>query len=721
MRKPRSGRLWRKRLPAVLQSEALECAHASLSMLAQYHGKALSLQVLRERFVPPTRGTSINELIQMADAIGMLARVYRAEPNHLAQLRLPCVLHWDIVHFIVLEACDGDTFDIVDPAIGRLRIGREELNRRFTGVVIEIEPGPEFHSSNPPQQRDALELLRSGVREHIWMIASVLLLAILLESLALTSPLFIQAVTDSILASADVKLLIVLTIAFAIASVLQTLISLARSSLLIRLGEELTVGWNVTVCSRLLRLPYEFFVRRSIGDIHSRFGSIEEIQRTVTHRFVEGALDGVTAILSLVMILLYSPVLAALTLGFALLYGIFRILTFPRLRLAQERGIRVHAMQQSLLLEILHGIHSIKANGREAGQLARYNRRTADTARAAANVQRWTRTVEEAGQLILRLQRVVAIAISAALAMHGSITAGMLVAYITYATQFSERSTRLLDLLSDWRMLILHGNRLSDIVLGESENGGGDQVAAADRADFTVSGLRFRYSSDGPWVLDGIDFEIRTGECVAIKGPSGTGKSTLAKLMIGLLEPEEGEISLGGIPIGQMKRSELREKIACVLQDDQLFNGTVAENIAFFEPGFDREQVVAAAKMAQIHADIMAMPLRYETRVIDLGASLSGGQRQRMMLARALYRNPKVLLLDEASSHLDLENERLINDAIAGLEITRIIIAHRPETLAIADRILELRDGGIEEAARGARSRVAPHRGAPAAHLSTAC
>lgn len=687
----------RRRLSVVLQSEALECAHASLSMLAQHHGKNLSLQVLRERFVPPTRGTSINELIQMAQSIGMLARVYRAEPGHLAQLKLPCVLHWDIVHFVVLEACNGDTFDIVDPAIGRIRVSRDELNRRFTGIVIEAEPGSDFHAGDLAPERDALALLRTGIRERIGMIASVILLAVMLESLALASPLFIQTVTDSILVSADAKLLIVLTIAFIVASCLQTAISLARSSLLIRLGEDLTVGWNVTVCGRLLRLPYEFFVRRSIGDVHSRFGSIDEIQRTVTHRFVEGALDGITALLSLVMILLYSPLLAVLTLAFALVYGAFRLFTFPRLRLAQERGIRAHAMQQSLLLEILHGIHSIKANGHEAGQLARYNRKTADTARAAAGVQRWTRTVEEVGQSILRLQRVVAIGIGAALALRGEITAGMLVAYITYATQFSERSTRLLDLLSDWRMLIVHGNRLSDIVLGESEHGGGAEAADETRSDFAVRDLRFRYNADSPWVLDGIDIQVRSGECVAIKGPSGTGKSTLAKLMIGLLEPGEGSISLGGVPIERMKRDELRRQIACVLQDDQLFNGTIAENIAFFEPGFSRERVVEAAKMAQMHADIMAMPLRYESRVIDLGASLSGGQRQRMMLARALYRNPRVLLLDEASSHLDLENERLINEAIAGLQITRIIIAHRPETLAIADRILQLREGRLDE------------------------
>ncbi|MEH6418614.1 peptidase domain-containing ABC transporter [Pseudomonas sp. CGJS7] len=687
----------RRRPPVVLQSEILECAHASLAMIAQYHGKALSLQSLRERFVPPTRGTSINELVQMGQAVGMRARVYRAEPAHLAQLRMPCVVHWDIVHFVVLESCAAESFSIVDPAIGRLSIGKEEFNRRFTGIAVEMEPAEDFGDAPPKSKRNALELLGVGFKDRIGTILRAGLLALMLEALALSAPLFIQVVTDSIIASADAELLLMLAAAFVAASLLQTLISLARSSLLIRLGEALTIGWNVTVCGRLLKLPYEFFVRRSIGDIHSRFGSIEEIQRTVTHRFVEGALDGITALLSLTMIMLYSPLLAALTLFFSVLYGLFRFLTFPRLRQAQERGIRAQASQQSLLLEILHGIHSIKANGYEAGKLARYNRKTADTARATSSVQRWTKTVEEVGQSILRLQRVVAIAVGAALAMRGSITAGMLVAYITYTSQFSERSTRLLDLISDWRMLIVHGNRLSDIVSGAPEHSGGDEAAHPERCDFSIDNLRFRYNDDGPWVLDRVSFHVSDGECVAITGPSGTGKSTLAKLIMGLLEPVEGTIAIGGVRIDRMRRTELRGQIACVLQDDQLFNGTIAENIAFFEPGFSRERVVEAARMTRIHDEIMSMPLRYETRVIDLGASLSGGQRQRLMLARALYRNPRILVLDEASSHLDLENERLINESISALNITRIIIAHRPETIAIASRVLQLRSGELTE------------------------
>lgn len=691
----RLGRIRRPRLRVTLQVEVTECAHACLAMVLSCYGRGWSLSQLRDRFPPSTRGTSVSQLVGMAQAVGLVTRIFRAEPAHLKQLKLPCVLHWDGAHFVVLESLRDDTYQIVDPGSGRMTIGHGELNRRFTGIVAEMTPGIEFGKHSAGSNASALALLREGMRGRAGAVAAVVVLALMLETLALVSPLFIQSVTDSILPVRDDQLLLILGAAFITLGILQAAIALARTSILIRLGEQLIVGWNAAVCGRLLQLPYIFFMRRPIGDIHSRFGSIEQIQRTITHRFVEGVLDGATAVLSLIIIFAYSPALAAVTLAFSSVYALFRVLSLPRLIHATERSIQLQSAQQGLLLEMLHGIHSIKASGRESHQLARYNRRTRDAAYAATRVQQWSGLLEEMGQSIMRLHWIVAVAVGALLTIRGSITAGMLVAYVTYAYQFSLRSTRLLDLVSEWRMLLLHGTRLSDIVSATPQPNGGESQVNTERSDFSVRRLCFRYHSDGPAILDGLDVDVQSGECIAIKGPSGTGKSTLAKLMVGLLEPDSGEIRIGGSLISELRREALREQIACVLQDDQLFSGTVAENIAFFEPGFSRDEVVGAAKLAQIHDEIMAMPLRYDSRIIDLGASLSGGQRQRLILARALYRKPRILVLDEASSHLDLENERRVNQAIRGLDITRIIIAHRPQTLASADRVLELRDGRL--------------------------
>lgn len=693
----RVSRLRRRKVPVVLQAEMLECAHACLAMVVSYHGHSTTLEEVRARFTPPARGTSVSSLVDMGHELGLNTRVFRAEPVHLSQIALPCVLHWDVVHFVVLESLDNGTYTIVDPAVGRVVVCSAELDRRFTGIVIEMTPRLGFAKPQKAVASSALTLLYQGFKEQRSTLVVVVVLAILLELLSLAAPLLIQAVTDSILPAGDTQLLLLLLAAFAVSCVLQALISFSRSSLLIRLGERLTVGWNAEVCSRLFRLPYIFFVRRSIGDIHSRFGSIAEIQRTVTHKFVAGVLDGATALLSLGIIVIYSPLLAGVTLLFTLMYGIFRVATLSHLVQATERSIRLEASQQGLLLEILHGIHSIKASGTETTKLARYTRKTRDAAHAAGSVQGFSGTVDEIGQTILRLHWIAAVGAGALLALEGTISAGMLVAYVTYAYQFSVRSTRLLELLSEWRMLLLHGNRLADLVteIPQPEQ----ELDSCDllKSDIAVKGVEFAYDDAGPKVLNGVDLVVAAGECVAIKGPSGCGKTTLAKLIIGLLEPQSGLITVGGVPLPNVPRRVLRSHIACVLQDDQLFNGTIAENIAFFEPGFARDEVIAAAKLAQIHNEVMAMPLRYESRIIDLGASLSGGQRQRLILARALFRKPRILVLDEASSHLDLANERLVNEAISALSVTRIIIAHRPETLAIADRVVELRGGVLTQ------------------------
>lgn len=684
---------WRRRTPTVLQSEAQDCAHACLVMVARAHGSKLTLMGLRERFTPSTRGTSISRLIAMADAVGFQARAYRAEPGHVGQLKLPCILHWDAVHFVVLDRCDGVRFELVDPGAGRFTTDLAEFSRRFTGIAVELVPRAGISGRDAPSGQGSLAMLKGGLRGTAGTIASIVTLALLLELVGLASPLLIQIVTDSIIVSSDSRLLLLLTIAFAVAAVVHTVLSIARSSLLIRLGETLSVGWNSAVCERLLKLPYVFFVRRSIGDIHSRFASIYAIQRTVTNRFVEGALDGITAVLSLAMIVFYSPMLASITLAASVLYGAFRVATFPRVKAAEEQSISVQAVQQSLLLEILHGIHSIKANGFEAQKLSRFSARTEDAARSSASVQRWSGLVNEGGELIGRLHRVAAIGAGATLAIRGDISAGMLVAYLTYATQFSERSSRLVDLVSEWNMLVVHGDRLADIMLAPPEAARGSELVDPGRCDLRIEGLRFRYNEEEPWVLDGVGLHVAAGECIAIKGVSGSGKSTLAKLVIGLLEPGAGSVQIGGKAISSIPRAEMQQHVACVLQDDQLFNGSIAENIAFFVPNYCRQRVAAAAKAAQMHDEIMVMPVGYETKLIDMGASLSGGQRQRLILARALYRDPKILILDEASSHLDIANERLVNDAISRLSITRIIIAHRPETLAIADRVVELRNG----------------------------
>lgn len=712
-RKRWRDRLVPRQMPTIFQSEAHECGHACVAMVAAHHGGRLTLADIRGRFVPSSRGTSLKRLIEIAQGCGLDTRAYRIEPAQLQQLSLPCIVHVDLTHYVVLARVSNEGYHVVDPGTGASLLSPGEFHRRFTGIALELDPSPALQR-RPVRASNPLGLLLAGIGSQSATVGGILLLAVMLELLSLCAPLLIQVVTDSVIPAADTELLMLMAGGFVTLALVHGLASMARTRLLIRLGEVLSAGWHSLICQRLLHLPYQFFVRRSIGDIHARFGSIATIQRTLTSGFLEASLDGVTASLCLCLMVWYSPLLAAISLLAVAIYGGLRWSSFSAIRAAEKAAIASEAAQQSLLLEILHGVHSIKASDTEGTQLARYSARSRDSAASTASVQALSSRVTEFERLTSRLQRVIVISAGAMLALEGQLTAGMLVAFVTFAGYFSDRACRLVDLVAEWKMLRLHADRLADITdaPGEAHREG---IGLPDQPTYAIrmEGVGFRYSPDDPWVLDGLDLVVGEGECVAITGPSGNGKSTLAKVLLGMLEPERGAVLVGGRPIAVAGKRALRQSLGCVLQDDQLFNGSIEENIAAFEPNFDRARIEAAARAARIHGEIMQLPLGYATRLTDMAAALSGGQRQRLVLARALYQAPRLLVLDEASSQLDMDNERAINQAVSALRITRVIIAHRQETLAIADRVLELRDGRLRPLARaGATTAVSVARDA---------
>jgi len=296
--------------------------------------------------------------------------------------------------------------------------------------------------------------------------------------------------------------------------------------------------------------------------------------------------------------------------------------------------------------------------------------------------------------LIFGIERVAIIWLAALMVLKGEFSAGMLIAFAAYADQFTSRAAGLIDKWNDFRMLGLHAERVADIALTPAETSLEAGYAGPLPVDCVeVKNLGFRYAEGEPWVFKDCSLRIEAGECVAIAGPSGCGKTTLAKLLLGLLEPTEGTILFGGIDIRKLGLARYRSAVAAVLQDDTLFAGSIADNIAFFDPDATPLKVEAAARLAHIHDEVVAMPMNYQSLVGDMGSSLSGGQKQRVLLARALYRRPKLLVLDEATSHLDVERERQINAVIKRMKLTRLVIAHRPETLASADRVIALQSG----------------------------
>lgn len=694
-------------MKTILQTQAAECGLACLAMLADHHGHRTDLASFRQRFALSLKGASLDRLIGIAQALGFQARALRLELHDLAQLRTPCVLHWDLHHFVVLRRVGRRGITIVDPASGERRMGLAEVSRHFTGVALELTPGTGFVARPPPPSVKLSQL--TGPVRGLWpSLGMILALSVALQVFVLLAPFFMQWVVDQALVSADRDLLAVLGLGFGLALVLQVMIGLLRGWSVVFLSSRLGLQWTGNVFAHALRLPMAFFEQRHLGDVVSRMGAVQAIQRTLTTSFIEALVDGLMAVATLAMMLVYSPKLAAVTLVAVALYLALRALAFRPLRSTTEQQLVAAARQQSHLLESLRGMQSLKVSGQEPHREGHYQNLMVDTVNHDLRLARLGLGFSTASQLLFGIERIAVIWIGARLAMDSVFSVGMLIAYLAYKDQFAARVSGLIDKAVEFRMLRLHGERLADVVLAAPERNPAPDAPPPANARLEVRGLGFRYADGEPWVLRDCSFSVEPGESVAVVGVSGSGKTTLVKLLLGLLPASEGEVRLGGQPIGKLGLRHYRALVGAVMQDDQLFAGSITDNIAFGDSQPDRARVEAAARLSAVHDEIAAMPMGYGSLIGDMGTTLSGGQKQRVLLARALYRRPRLLFLDEATSHLDVERERIVNQAVKRLKLTKLIIAHRPETIASADRVLVMQGGRIVQDLRPAAPAAAP-------------
>lgn len=679
-----------RRLPLVMQIEASECALACLVMIARYHGHDIDLQSLRRRYSISLKGTDLNQVIEIAHRLGFEARPVRAELDYLSEAQTPCILHWDLNHFVVLNKVTRRGAEIYDPARGHSRMPMSDISKHFTGVVLELSASADFEPIKE-RHRVSLRNLTGSVIGLTPVLLQVVGLAFAIEVLALVMPFQMQWVLDQVLLSADESLLLILTFAFLVAMALTVTLSLARAWVISWLGATLSAQWITNLFSHLLKLPLEYFEKRHMGDILSRFSSVQSIQNTLTGSFVEALLDGVMGSLTLVILCLYSlPLTLVVAIG-VLSYTLARWVMYRPLWLINEELLVYGARQQSELMESVRGVQTIKLANKESQRKARLANATLEAATRTMRSQRLTLAFGVFNHGLFGVQRIALIAMGAYLAIQGKFSTGMLVAYIAYADQFTTKIGSLIDKVVEFRMLKLHVERIADIALARPErHSHGVYSGPQPEPSLKIKNVSFRYAEGEPWILRNFSFGINAGESVAIIGPSGYGKTTLAKIMVGLIEPIEGVIEIGGIDIRKYGLDSYRDLTGAVMQDDTLFAGSIADNISLFDESVSIEEIIAAAKTAEIHEEIIAMPMAYESTVGDMGTALSGGQKQRIILARALFRKPKILVLDEATSHLDQVREDIINQRIKAMNITRVIIAHREATIASANRIIDL-------------------------------
>ena len=691
-----------KPVPLILQSELAECGLASMAMIACYHGHRLDMAAMRKRFSANLKGMDLQQLIDLGDDLGLASRALQCPMDDVHKLATPCILHWDLNHFVVLTQVSSKgksaKFYINDPALGKITLSAEAFSKHFTGICLELTPTSKFEIKQEQARMKFTQLWSSmtGLKSGLIKLVG---LSIVLQFFALMAPYYMQWVVDEVLISFDKPLLTVLAIGFALIAIISVVTNAVRSWLILRLSSLLNMQMGVNLLRHLLRLPMNYFESRHIGDIVSRFGSLAQIRERITTGFVETLVDGIMAITVLIMMALYSLKLTAVVLVAIAMYTIVRLALYRPLHQATEEMIQSSAKEQSNFLENIRGMQTIKLFGNESQRQGIWQNRYAEVINSEIRLGRLNISFDSFNKLLFGLENVLVIYFAAIMVMANSLTVGMVLAFIAYKGQLTSRFTNLIEQIIQFKMMRLHLDRIADIALTEQEaNREGLMANWEDdesKGQLTLEDICFSYSDDQAPILNNVNLHLNVGESIAITGPSGSGKTTLMKIMLGLLQPSSGKVMLNGKDITHIGLKNYRRQIAAVMQDDTLLAGSIADNISFFDPQPNYLKIEQCAHMAAIHDDINKMTMGYNSLVGDMGSNLSGGQIQRLLLARALYQSPCVLFMDEATSHLDKDNETKISEQIQHLPMTRIMIAHRQETINKAQHIYSLNEGTL--------------------------
>jgi len=680
----------RRTLPVILQSEASECGLACLAMIASFYGHRIDLNTLRRQHLFSLNGVRLNALIEIARHLHLASRAVRLEPEHLRQLKLPAILHWDMNHFVVLKSVKKKDLVLHDPALGEKRMSWNEASKHLTGIALELTPASDFERKDERTRLRLSTFLRqaSGAKHALFQL---LALSLALEVLVIAGPFYLQLTVDEVIARGDVDLLVVLALGFALVGALTVAVTWLRSLIVIIIQNTLHFAFGARLFHHLIRLPLSFFEKRHIGDVLSRFTSIEPVRSLISEGLILAIIDGAMAAMTLAVMFAYSAKLALIVVIVFLLYSIIRLGLFRVLRDLSETAIQMKAKETSSFVESLRAIQTMKLFNHENERESQWLNRFSDAINADVRLERANAAFEAVNHLLFGAENVIIIYLAARLALENVFTVGMVFAFITYKQQFISKANLLIEKALDFGIVGLHLDRLSDIALTPLEAGQEKPLLSRPiSGGLEARSVSFRYSETEEFILQNVNFAVGAGHSATITGPSGCGKTTLMKILVGLLQPTSGEVLVDGLPLNTLGVRVYREQIAAVMQEDQLLSGSIAENISFFATPVDEEWMIKCARMACIHNEILKMPMAYNSLIGDMGSSLSGGQKQRIILARALYRRPTILFLDEATAHLDSENERQISEHLKILNITRISIAHRSGLTEGADLTLHV-------------------------------
>ncbi|HFN1205032.1 TPA: peptidase domain-containing ABC transporter [Klebsiella pneumoniae] len=682
---------WRRRVPVIHQTETSECGLACLAMICGHFGKNIDLISLRRKFNLSARGANLAGINSIAEQLGMVTRALSLELDELGALKTLCILHWDFSHFVVLVSVKRNRYVLHDPARGRRNVGLEEMTRYFTGVALEVWPGSEF-SEETTQNRIQLRSLINSIYGIKSTLAKIFCLSVVIEAINLVMPVGTQLVMDHAIPAGDRGLLTLISAGLMFFILLRAATGMLRAWSSLVMGTLINVQWQSGLFNHLLRLPLAYFERRKLGDIQSRFGSLDTLRATFTTSVVGAIMDSIMVVGVFVMMLLYGGYLTWIVLGFTTVYVLIRLVTYGYYRQISEETLVRGARASSYFMETLYGIATVKIQGMAERRGTHWLNLKIDAINSGIKLTKMDLFFGGINTFVAACDQVAILWLGTSLVIDNQMTIGMFVAFGSFRGQFSDRVASLTNFLLQLRMMSLHNERIADIALHEKEEKKPELDIVADMTPVSLetTDLSYRYDSQSAPVFSGLYLSVTPGESVAITGTSGAGKTTLMKVLCGLFEPDSGKVLVNGTDIRQLGINNYHRMIACVMQDDRLFSGSIRENICGFSEEMDEAWMIECARASYIHDVIMKMPMGYETLIGELGEGLSGGQKQRIFIARALYRRPGILFMDEATSSLDTESERFVNVAIRNMNITRVIIAHRETTLRTVDRTISI-------------------------------
>ena len=690
-----------RRFPFVRQLDAADCGAAALAMVCRHYGRAVSLARIRQLCFTSTDGTSLRALCRAATELGLAARPVKVSARNVAQMPLPAVVHWEGNHWVVVyDVADGHV-RIADPALGLRRVRREDFEARWSGYAALFDYTDAF--AQAPVEGPTAAWLWPFVRPFRSVLARALGLAVVAAALQMLLPVFTQVIVDRVLVEQDVGLLNMVVLTMLVALAFMTVATVVQRYLLSFTAVRIDAATLDYLTRTLLALPMSYFTSRRTGDIQRRLAGLRQVREFLVHSAVGGMTALVQLAAALALMAVYSPLLAGVFLITAPLYlGLMRF-SAKRLRPIfddLEEGFGRYASHQ---IDTIEGIETVKALGAEVAfrdlMLQQFHRIARRQFRADFTVM----TYEGAVGMVTFLTSALFLWFGARQVLDGHLTIGALVAFNALVALANAPITTLLNLWDNFQVAAVLLGRLDDVFQHEPEQGRArDRLQPVRTLEGRISlrNVGFRYGGpESPAILEGISLDVAAGRTVAIVGRSGSGKTTLVKCLAGLLEPTDGAILYDGVDLKTLNYRDLRRQIGFVLQDNHLFDDTIARNIAFGEDEPDMDRVMWAARVANAHEFIERLPLGYDTRIGESGLAISGGQRQRIAIARAVYLQPPVLILDEATSSLDTESERAVKENIDRLleGRTSFVIAHRLSTVRDADLLIVLENGRLVE------------------------